>query len=238
MAAEVPTPERVFAHGFLTMGGEKMSKTRGTGIDPKELLAHFGVDAYRYYLLRETQWGQDGSFSWESMVARYNADLANDLGNLASRVQAMLHQYFAGEVPEALPGAGPEEALAAKAEETVARYDDLVLRMDLTGAIASVWDLVGATNRYLVEVAPWALAKDESRRDDLARSLYASAEALRLIAILISPVMPGAAERLWSDLGVPAPLSEQRLPGSARWGGLAPGTAVRRGEALFPRLED
>ncbi len=237
MAAGIEPPRQVWAHGFLLVGGEKMSKTKLTGIHPFELVDHFGSDAYRYYFLREIQFGQDGSFSWESMTARFNADLANGLGNLASRVLAMIGSYFGGEVPEPADGAGPEKELAEAAAESAAACDERVLAMDLSGAVGAVWDLVGAANRYLVEVAPWKLAKDEERRDDLRRSLYASAEVLRILAVLISPVIPRAAARLWSDLGVAGSLADQRLPEAAVWGGLVPGTRVRKGESLFPRLE-
>lgn len=238
MAAGVPLPKTVFAHGWLLVGGEKMSKTKLTGIHPNDLLEHFGVDAYRYYFLREVQFGQDGNFSWESMVARYNADLANDFGNLASRVLAMLHQYFDGVVPVPPSGEGPEDELAETAKEVVDAYEERIVSfMEPSTAVEAIWVLVAHANRYLVEVAPWKLSKDDSKRDDLARSLYAATEALRIIAVLISPVMPRAAARLWSDLGIAEPLETQRLPDAARWGGLKPGTTVRRGESLFPRLE-
>ena len=237
MAAGVEPPRQVWAHGFLLVGGEKMSKTRLTGIHPFELVDHFGVDAYRYYFLREIQFGQDGSFSWESMVARYNADLANDLGNLASRVLAMLDQYVEGRVPGPPATAGPEGRLAGAARAAAAEYDERVLAMDLTGGLAAVWAFVGEVNRYLVEVAPWALAKDEARRAELEACLFASAEALRIIAVMISPVMPRAAAGLWEQLGIEVSLDEQRLPQAAQWGAIPPGIRVRRGEGLFPRLE-
>ena len=237
MAAGVEPPRQVWAHGFLLVGGEKMSKTRLTGIHPFELVDHFGVDAYRYYFLREIQFGQDGSFSWESMVARYNADLANDLGNLASRVLAMLDQYVEGRVPAPRGDVGPEARLAKAAERAAADYDERVLAMDLTGGLAAVWGFVGEVNRYLVDVAPWALAKDEGRREELEACLHASAEALRMIAVMIGPAMPRAAAALWDQLGMESPLEEQRLPAAAAWGGIPPGTRVRRGEGLFPRLE-
>jgi methionyl-tRNA synthetase len=237
LAAGLPLPRTVFAHGWLLVGGEKMSKTKLTGIHPSELLKDFGVDGYRYYFLREVPFGQDGSFSWESMAARYNADLANDFGNLASRVLAMLASYFEGLVPEPPAGEGPEQDLIKLAGEVAARFDERVLSTDLSGALASVWEFVGAVNRYLVDIAPWSLAKDADRLDDLRRCLYASAEALRILAILISPVMPKAARILWDDLGVAGHLSEQRVPAALAWGGLQPGTRTRRGEALFPRLE-
>ncbi|HWC31692.1 MAG TPA: methionine--tRNA ligase [Actinomycetota bacterium] len=237
MAAGVEPPRQVWAHGFLLVGGEKMSKTKLTGIHPSEIVEHFGSDAYRYHFLREVQFGQDGSFSWEAMVARYNADLANGLGNLASRTLAMLTSYFDGVVPESPPGTALESRLAETAEEASRRCEERVLDMDLAGGLASVWEFVGEVNRYLVEVAPWKLAKDEGSREELARCLYASAESLRIIAVLVSPVMPGAAARLWDQLGIPEPLATKRLPEAVRWGGLAAGTVVRRGDALFPRLE-
>jgi methionyl-tRNA synthetase len=237
MAAGVEPPRQVWAHGFLLVGGEKMSKTRLTGIHPFELVDHFGVDAYRYYFLREIQFGQDGSFSWESMVARYNADLANDLGNLASRVLAMLDQYVEGRVPEPPATTGPEGRLAGAARAAAAEYDERVLAMDLTGGLAAVWAFVGEVNRYLVEVAPWALAKDEARRAELEACLFASAEALRIIAVMISPVMPRAAAGLWEQLGIEVSLDQQRLPQAAQWGAIPPGIRVRRAEGLFPRLE-
>jgi methionyl-tRNA synthetase len=237
MAAGVELPRQVWAHGFLLVGGEKMSKTRLTGIHPFELVDHFGVDAYRYYFLREIQFGQDGSFSWESMVSRYNADLANDFGNLASRVLAMLSQYLEGRVPGPPATAGPESRLAEAARLAAAEYDERVLAMDLTGGLAAVWGFVAEVNRYLVDVAPWALAKDDARREELEACLHASAEALRILAIMISPVMPRTAAKLWDLLGMEAPLEEQRLPAAAAWGGIPAGTVVRRGEGLFPRLE-
>jgi methionyl-tRNA synthetase len=206
-------------------------------VHPLELIDHFGVDAYRYYFLRQIQFGQDGSFSWESMTDRYNADLANGLGNLASRILAMIDQYFEGSVPE---GADPRAAddLPQVAASAASRCDEAMDRVDLSGALGAVWDVVGRANGYLVERAPWALAKDPARREELGSVLYASAEVIRIVTVLISPVMPGAAARLWAQLGIADPLGGQRLPGAARWGGLAPGTRVRRGEALFPRLED
>jgi methionyl-tRNA synthetase len=236
MAGGLDPPQQVWAHGFLTVGGEKMSKTRATGIHPKILVDEFGVDAYRYYFLREIQFGQDGNFSWESMLERYNADLANGLGNLASRVLAMVESYFGGEVtaPTDEDAAGD---LPKTVEEAASRYDRHVEDVALTPALGAVWDIVGRANQYLVERAPWALAGDEGKRGELASVLYAAAETLRVLAVLVFPVMPAAAARLWEQLGIPEALEAQRLPDAARWGGLAPGTRVRRGEALFPRLE-
>jgi methionyl-tRNA synthetase len=236
MAAGVDPPSQVWAHGYLLVGGEKMSKTKLTGIHPFQLVDHFGVDSYRYYFLREVQFGQDGSFSWESMVERHNADLANGLGNLASRVLAMIDSYFEGSIPE--PGAsGVDDELRRVVRTRAARFDRSMEDVALTAALASVWEIVAAANQQLVKWAPWAMAKDPAQRDRLAAVLYASAEVLRVLAVLTYPVMPRAAARLWDQLGVPEGLDAQRLPAAAEWGGLDPGIRVRRGESLFPRLE-
>jgi len=234
MAAGIEPPTQVWAHGYLTVGGKKMSKTNLTGIHPFELIDHFGVDSYRYNFLRDIQFGQDGNFSWESMVERHNADLANGLGNLASRILAMLASSFDGVVPDA---SGQEEDLPAVIEEALRRYNEHMSAVALTPALAAVWDVVGRANGYLVEKAPWTLAKESSRRDELAAILFASAETLRILAVLIRPIMPGAAQRLWEQLGIGVSLAEQRLPAAARWGGLEPGTKTTKGQALFPRLE-
>ncbi len=222
MAAGVEPPRQVFAHGFLTVGGKKMSKTNATGIHPFQLIDLVGVDAYRYFFMREIQFGQDGSFSQEALEERYTADLANGLGNLASRVLAMLASNFDGAVPDANR---PREAgrLPALVDDVVARYDEAMERKALTQALGAVWDVVGEANRYLVDRAPWALAKDPSRRGEMEAVLYASAEALRILAVLTLPIMPEAAAKLWSQLGMEDPLEVQRLPGrcsptgSSRW---------------------
>src|SRR3954451_11880474 len=236
MAGGVEPPKLVFAHGFLTVGGEKMSKTNATGIHPFELTDHFGVDSYRYFFMREIQFGQDGNFSWEAMVERHNADLANGLGNLASRALAMIASNFDGVVPDAHPAAHAD-ALPDLAADVARRYDDAMERVALTQALGTVWEIVDAANRYLVERAPWALAKDPSKRDELAGVLAASAEVLRVLAVFISPVMPDAASRLWAQLGIADRLEDQRLPEDARWGLFPRGTKTERGDALFPRLE-
>lgn len=236
MAADLEPPKQVWAHGFLTVGGKKMSKTNLTGIHPFELIDHFGTDSYRYYFMREIRFGEDGNFSWESMVDRHNADLANGLGNLASRVFAMLASAFGGRVPEPeLEGA--EGDLPEVIADAARRYDEHMLAVRLHEGLAAVWDIVGRANGYLVEREPWKLARDPARRAELASVLYAAAETLRVLAILISPIMPGAAERLWEQLGIPEPLAHQRVPGAVAWGLLRPGTVTTKAGPLFPRLE-
>jgi methionyl-tRNA synthetase len=236
MAAGIELPQQVWAHGYLTVGGKKMSKTNLTGIHPFELLDHFGVDSYRYYFVRDIQFGQDGNFSWEAMVERHNADLANGLGNLASRVLAMLESFDGGAVPD--PGSDGEEAdLPKMVDDAARRYDELMLAVAPTQALSAVWEIVTRANQYLVEKEPWKVIKDESRRAEVGAVLYASAETLRILAVLIRPIMPMAAAKLWSQLGVNEPLEAQRLPEAARWGALVPGTTTTKGEALFPRLD-
>ncbi len=236
MAAGLEVPRTVFAHGFINVGGEKISKTLGTGIHPFELIDHFGVDSYRYYFMREISFGQDGNFSWESMTERHNADLANGLGNLASRVLAMLASYFDGAVPEPVtPGA--ESDLPTVIEGALRRYDEHMVAVQLQPALVAVWDIVARANHYLVEKEPWKLAKDPANRDELASVLYAAAETLRALAVAVAPIMPRAAEALWAQLGIEEPLDAQRLPAAGVWGGLAVGTTTTKGDSLFPRLE-
>jgi methionyl-tRNA synthetase len=236
MSAGLALPERVFAHGWLNMSGEKMSKSRGVVVAPAEVLERYGVDAYRYYLLREVQFGADGNFTWEGLAARYASELANGVGNLASRVLAMAGNYFDGQVPEPSSREGLG-MLPGPARRFVQRFERGFLDLDLSGAMAAVDDLVREANRYLVQVGPWLIAKDPARRQELADSLYEALEALRLWAVLAYPIMPSAAARLWEQLGVPEPLADQRLPEAASWGLIEPGTKTNKGESLFPRLE-
>ncbi|GIV00314.1 MAG: hypothetical protein KatS3mg014_1929 [Actinomycetota bacterium] len=198
----------MWAHGFLTVGGKKMSKTNATGIHPFELIDHFGTDSYRYYFMREIRFGEDGSFSWESMVARHNADLANGLGNLASRVLAMLASSFDGRVPEP-EVEGVEDDLPAVIADAARRYDEHMLAVRLHEGLATVWEIVDRANGYLVEREPWKLARDGARRGELASVLYAAAETLRALAVLISPIMPGGGG---ASLGA---ARDPRAPGAA-----------------------
>ncbi|MEO8477219.1 MAG: methionine--tRNA ligase [Actinomycetota bacterium] len=236
MAAGIEPPSQVWAHGFLTVGGKKMSKTNATGIHPFELIDQFGTDSYRYYFMREMRFGEDGSFSWESMVDRHNADLANGLGNLAARVLAMLASNYDGSVPEPVLE-GAESDLPAVIADAIGRYDDHMLALQLQPALVAVWDIVGRANHYLVDTAPWKLAKDPAHADELASVLYASAETLRILAIAIAPIMPAAAERLWQQLGIPELLAHKKLPNASEWGQLAPGTKTTKAGSLFPRVD-
>jgi methionyl-tRNA synthetase len=237
MAAGVPLPKQVFAHGFVLVGGEKMSKSNATQIHPSELIDQFGLDCYRYYFMREFSFGHDGTFSWESMQQRYTTDLANDLGNLVNRALNMVGSYCDGKVPEPTGETGPaEEALDADLQTAVAGYQ-AIDGLEFKKALEDLWVFVSGVNRYIEARAPWKLNK-QGATDDLARCLYTAVDALRIITVLISPVMPVAAERLWAKLGLPSALAEQRFPDAAGWGGTPVGVSVDRGDLLFPKLEE
>jgi len=236
-AAGLEPPRLVFGHGWLLVGGEKMSKTNLTGIHPFELIDVFGADGYRYYFMREVAFGQDGNFSWESLVARYNADLANGLGNLASRVLSMIGSYFDGVVPEPAAGGDPD-VLERAATAAVPAYEAAMESFSFHEAIEAAFRIVSEANGFIVSTAPWKLAKEPDRRAKLSTVLWSCAEALRVLSVLLWPVMPGACERLWAQLGQSEPIGATPLAEAARWGGLKPGTAVSKGEALFPRVAD
>ncbi len=236
MAAEMPLPERVFAHGFLLTEGERMSKSKGNVVSPAELIAKFGVDAYRYYFMREISFGQDGSVSMESMTARFNADLSNDLGNLVSRVIAMVDKYVDGIVPEP----GREEGLDTELKETArGLFSQIDARLGVLGyadALSAIWEFVAKANSYVDRSTPWDLAKETSLEERLRTVLYNCLEALRQIAIVVWPFMPSACEKLWAQLGIPEPISRQRIPAALEWGSMPIGGKVTKAEGLFPRI--
>jgi methionyl-tRNA synthetase len=244
MANGLPLPGKVFANGWLMVGGEKMSKSNLTGIKPQDLTDHFGVDAYRWYFLRAIQYGQDGSFSWEDFTHRYTSELANDYGNLASRVGAMTVKYFDGDLPAATAAGPAEQVIVDGLAHAVAEADRRIGdELDFAGGIAAVFDFIKKVNLYLTEQEPWKVAKDPSdeAKARLATILYTAAEALRAVAVLLHPVMPRTSQQLWSSLGAePAlgPLADQRLAEAAGWGRLPAGARVTKGAILFPRLEE
>ena len=262
LAAGLDLPGQVFAHGWLLVGGEKMSKSKLTGIRPSQIIDHFGSDAFRYYFLRAIPFGQDGTFSWEDLAARYNAELANGFGNLASRVAAMVGKYFGGALPAAGEPGPAEAALADVAARAVSGADAAIDRLALHEAIGAIWTLVEATNGYLTEQEPWQVAKDPTEREGaaaaagaaglaadagfrpggrLATILVTSAEALRTLAVLLNPVTPKAAAELWTLLGAEAalgPLAAQPVAEAGAFGRLPAGTTITKGASLFPRLEN
>lgn len=250
MAAGLPLPKTVFAHGWLLVGGEKMSKTKLTGIAPSQIIDEFGSDAFRYYFMRAIPFGQDGSFSWEDLAARYNAELANGFGNLASRVAAMIVKNFGGSLPRTGTVSDAETALAAVAAKAVADAEAAIDKISPNEAINAIWTLVDATNMYLTETEPWKVAKLPGEIGDgglgveggrLATILVTAADALRTLAILLHPVIPQAAQGLWTSLGGDDQLgllAVQPVQTAATFGTLAPGTQVTKVPSLFPRLDD
>ncbi len=236
MAAGFDLPRKVFAHGFLTVGGKKMSKTSLTGISPHLLLDTFGSDGYRYHFLREGTFGQDGPFSWESMTARYNADLANDLGNLVSRSLAMTTKNFDAVVPAPGESTPLEDALLAAGVLAAEQMDERVRKLDPAGALGAVFEFVRAVNHYIDDTAPWKLAKDPAQRERLGTVLHTVCEAIRQISILISPAMPSASRRIREQLGI-GPVDSRPLSESVISGTSLVGVKVTKGDSIFPRVE-
>lgn len=241
MAAGLHPPKRVFAHGWLLVGGEKMSKSKLTGIAPSDITEVFGADAFRYYFMRAITFGQDGSFSWEDLAARYEAELANGWGNLASRVIAMVTRYCDGIIPTDRGGVTDADAAIHRVMASSADAANTAMgSFAINEAIGQVWKIVDALNGYLTEQEPWVLAKDDANHARLARILYTAADGLRATAILLSPVMPEAAQKLWTALGGAenlGVLDEQLLPDAGAHSVLPVGTSVADLRPLFPRIE-
>jgi methionyl-tRNA synthetase len=236
MAAGLEVPKKVFAHGWLLVGGEKMSKSKLTGIAPADITDHFGVDAFRYYFLRAIPFGSDGSFSWEDMSARYTSELANDFGNLASRLAAMVEKYCGG----VLPAVAQDPELSAALKKTVAAADAAMEVLDFQGGINAIMDYCKQVNGFVTIKEPWILAKDPANQAILEDVLYNTAESLRALAVLLHPVMPATTEILWESLGAKATLGEigsQKVSDVATWGQLPQGSIVTKTPVLFPRLE-
>ncbi len=236
MALDLPLPKQVFGHGWLVLESGKMSKAKGNVIDPHVLMDRYGVDAVRYFLLREIPFGADGFYSEEALISRYNADLANDLGNLLSRTTAMVERFCGGIVPEPSP-AEDDGVLRTMAEAVVVEYSGCMERLELSDALAAIMRLVARANKYVDETAPWDLARDPARRGRLGSVLYSVLEAQRVVALMLSPFMPDVPRQMWHQLGLDADIEDSCWPEAARWGGLPAGTAVRRGAPLFPRIE-
>jgi methionyl-tRNA synthetase len=231
MSAGIAPPRCVYAHGWLLVGGEKMSKTRLNQIAPADLVADFGVDGFRYHFVVDQRFGPDGDFSYEAMVNRYNADLANNFGNLANRVLNMAVNYCGGVVPGTRA-----DALRDHAQIAFEGLSDAMSRLEFSAGFGAVWELIRATNAYIEDRQPWALHKSGDAHavgDVLGDCL----EALRIVALLASPVIPRAAGELWRRLGLPGRPEDARLPAAAAWGQLPAGGTLEKGEPLFPRKE-
>lgn len=229
-AMELPQPKTIFAHGWWLVGETKMSKSLGNVVKPLQLADKYGVDAFRYFLIREMTLGQDSTYTEESFISRYNSDLANDLGNLLSRTLKMIQSYTDGKIP-AVPDDNSDNELAKRFEKLISETREKVATFKLNQAVEDILELVRATNRYIEKNKPWALAK-EGEHQKLGRVLYNAAETLRLVSLLLSPVMPEKCKSIQQQLGL-----QDETAGNLTWGELKPGTSIKPGKGLFPRVQ-
>ncbi len=236
MALDLPLPKQVFGHGWLIIDGGKMSKSKGNVVDPKVLVDRYGVDAIRYFLLREIAFGQDGNFTNEALIQRINSDLANDLGNLVSRTVGMIEKYFDGKIPADREETEFDVSLKDTAKAVTEKVDTLLDKMLFSDALTEIWTLIRRSNKYVDETQPWVLAKDDSQKAKLANVLYNLSEAIRIVSVLIQPFMPNTPKLIWKQLGVSE--GEATTWDSAKtWGVLPADTVYTKGDVIFPRID-
>ncbi|NJD90480.1 MAG: methionine--tRNA ligase [Geobacter sp.] len=234
MAAGLPLPKKVFAHGWWTVEGQKMSKSLQNVVEPNMLIDRYGVDAVRYFLLREVPFGLDGDFSHSALVNRINSDLANDLGNLLSRSTAMINKYFGGTLPNCGELTPLDGAYRDKSVEMLKSVDTLMSELAFSKALQSIWEVISAGNKYIDETAPWTLAKDPAQAERLGTVMYCLAESQRLVYSVLAAFMPATSAKGLGYLGIATAPDEAALV----WGRLAAGTTIIKAEALFPRIEE
>ncbi len=238
MALGLPLPKKLFAHGWWTLDGEKMSKSRGNVVNPAELAKTYGVDAFRYFLLRQVPFGNDGDFSKDVLVNRINSDLANDIGNLLSRTLTMLERYSDKKTPQKIKGDAPEDQnLQAAAESLFEKVDRHLEQLAFEKALHEIWQLIRLANQYIEKAAPWLLAKDPNKKDRLQTVLFYTTEAIRIVSCLIAPFMPQAAKEMARQLGLSEVSNDASLQEQCHWGGLHSGLPVAKGKSLFPRIQ-
>ncbi|MFA4991515.1 MAG: methionine--tRNA ligase [Candidatus Omnitrophota bacterium] len=236
-AAGLEMPKTIFAHGWWKVGADKMSKSKGNAVNPIEMVDRFGVDAYRFFLLREVPFGVDGSFAEDSLIGRINSDLANDLGNLLHRTLSMIEKYFAGVVPERRDANATDDlsrALIEKASRLGGEVKKNLDKIDFSQALINIWEVINTANKFIEQKAPWKLSK-ENRMDELKDMMHDLYEVLRVVSAAISPFMPETSGRMARQLGLEA--AGRRDWKELSWGLARPGTKVNKGEPLFPRIE-
>ncbi len=233
MALDLPLPKQIFGHGWLVINGGKMSKSVGNVVDPNVLVEKYGVDAIRYFLLREIAFGQDGNFNNEALIQRINSDLANDLGNLVSRTVGMIQKYFNGTLPEAQEPTEFDADLVETAKNTVPKIENSMDKMMFSDALIELWNLIRRTNKYIDETQPWILIKEEAKHAMLANALYHVAESIRIISVLLQPFMPNTPTLIWKQLGI----KEGTWESAKEWGKLPKTLSVQKGNVIFPRID-
>ncbi len=237
MALDLPLPKQVFGHGWLIIDGGKMSKSKGNVVDPKVLIERYGLDAVRYFLLREIAFGQDGNFTNEALIQRINSDLANDLGNLVSRTVGMIDKYFGGKLPANQAETEFDADLKAVAAEAVVKFEEYMDKMMFSDALESLWTLIRRTNKYIDETQPWVLAKNEEDMPKLAGALYNVAESIRIVSIMLQPFMPKAPNLMQAQLGIEKDTAILEWDTIKTWGLLPKELKVEKGPAIFPRID-
>ncbi len=237
MALGEPLPRQVFGHGWLLLEGGKMSKSKGNVVDPVILIQKYGLDAVRYFLLREVPFGSDGVFSNEALINRINSDLANDLGNLVSRTVAMIDKYFGGVIPENRREGDFDGELKGLVMETPAKVEGLMDQLQFSTALTEIWKAISRTNKYIDETMPWVLARNDEDRPRLAAVMYNLAESLRIVSILLQPFMPETPLKIWSQLGIGGCAGALQWESAKNWGSYPEGIAVRKGDVIFPRID-